>query len=147
MPDSCQPSRRDGHRDLARPTHPRKVVIELSTHTITPERYYDPVDGTYVVFDDEVAVEIPDTIDPYTLKARIGHYEKAGLSPEDLGVHVHVLGSGVHPRFAGTAPTKAANDWVWLSTLGAVGNAGPDAEEFTALVHASIDFDAPAKAL
>lgn len=113
-------------------------------HTTT-EKFYDPIFDTFVVFDDEVAVEIPAHIDPEILKERIGHYEKAGIAPEDLGVQVTVMVNRAHPRFT-SVPTKAQNDWAWLSTLGGEGNSGLTAEEFGAMVM-SIDFDAPAKAL
>jgi hypothetical protein len=76
-----------------------------------------------VLFDDDLAVEIPDTLDLEEVLDRAGWLSRTGVYPADLGIQVTVFAGRTHPQFAHNVfpPTEAENLWAWVATIGAVG--------------------------
>lgn len=110
----------------------------------TIRSFADPVAGTIVVFDDDVAVEIPADLDLGKVLDGAGWLARTGRAPSWLGIEVTVFAGGIHPRFV-AAPTVAENQWAWLQTIGASGGAGLDTDEVLAVLVAAIDANASAK--
>lgn len=110
------------------------------------QSFYDPREGTKVLFDDDLAVEIPDTLDLEEVLDGAGWLSRTGVHPADLGIQVTVFAGRTHPQFAHNVypPTEAENLWAWLATIGAVGNHGLDTDQILAQMVESIDFAAPA---